>query len=201
MSCKCCCTHGHTAIQEKRNSLLKDYWRIILSALLLFGGLILNATDTTFFKGEYVPFIWYLLAYLPVGLPVMREAWESILQKDVFSEFTLMSIATLGAFYIGEYPEGVAVMLFYSLGELFQDKAVDKAKRNISALLDVRPETVWHQEAGFVGRFPADGFFLGIRIIGQYVTHQLEGNPVFRDDVSLGAPQVLRRDTYLFQRF
>ena len=130
MSCKCCCTHGHTAIQEKRNSLLKDYWRIILSALLLFGGLILNATDTTFFKGEYVPFIWYLLAYLPVGLPVMREAWESILQKDVFSEFTLMSIATLGAFYIGE-----------SVGELFQDKAVDKAKRNISALLDVRPET------------------------------------------------------------
>ena len=122
MSCKCCCTHGHTAIQEKRNSLLKDYWRIILSALLLFGGLILNATDTTFFKGEYVPFIWYLLAYLPVGLPVMREAWESILQKDVFSEFTLMSIATLGAFYIGEYPEGVAVMLFYSLGELFQTK-------------------------------------------------------------------------------
>ena len=141
MSCKCCCTHGHTAIQEKRNSLLKDYWRIILSTLLLFGSLILNATDTTFFKGEYVPFIWYLLAYLPVGLPVMREAWESILQKDVFSEFTLMSIATLGAFYIGEYPEGVAVMLFYSLGELFQDKAVDKAKRNISALLDVRPET------------------------------------------------------------
>lgn len=51
-----------------------------------------------------------------------------------------MSIATLGAFYIGEYPEGVAVMLFYSLGELFQDKAVDKAKRNISALLDVHPE-------------------------------------------------------------
>ena len=56
MSCKCCCTHGHTAIQKKRNSLLKDYWRIILSALLLFGGLILNATDATFFKGEYVPF-------------------------------------------------------------------------------------------------------------------------------------------------
>lgn len=141
MSCKCCCTHGHTAIQEKRNSLLKDYWRIILSALLLFSGIILNATGATFFKGEYVPFIWYLLAYFPVGLPVMKEAWESILQKDVFSEFTLMSIATLGAFYINEYPEGVAVILFYSLGELFQDKAVDKAKRNISALLDVRPET------------------------------------------------------------
>ena len=51
MSCQCCCTHGHTAIQEKRNSLMKDYWRIILSTLLLFGSLILNATDATFFKG------------------------------------------------------------------------------------------------------------------------------------------------------
>ena len=141
MSCKCCCTHEHTAKKEKKNSLLKDYWRIILSAVLLFGGIVLNATGAAFFEGKHVPFIWYLLAYLPVGLPVMKEAWESILQKDVFSEFTLMSIATLGAFYIGEYPEGVAVMLFYSLGELFQDKAVDKAKRNISALLDVRPET------------------------------------------------------------
>lgn len=141
MSCKHCHTHQHTAHAQSHGGLLKDYGRIILSALLLFSGIILNATGATFFKGEYVPFIWYLLAYLPVGLPVMKEAWESILQKDVFSEFTLMSIATLGAFYIGEYPEGVAVMLFYSLGELFQDKAVDKAKRNISALLDVRPET------------------------------------------------------------
>lgn len=141
MSCKCCHTHEHAQEEAKRNSLLKEYGRIILSALLFFGGIILNATGTAFFEGKYVSFVWYLLAYLPVGLPVMKEAWESMLQKDVFSEFTLMSIATLGAFYIGEYPEGVAVMLFYSLGELFQDKAVDRAKRNISALLDVRPET------------------------------------------------------------
>ena len=81
-----------------------------------------------------------IVAYLPVGLPVMKEAWESMKDKDYFSEFTLMFVATLGAFYIGEYPEGVAVMLFYSVGELFQEKAVDKAKRNIGALLDVRPE-------------------------------------------------------------
>lgn len=143
MSCKHCHTHAHqhTAHQESHGGLLKDYGRIILSALLLFSGIILGAIEAPFFGEKYVPFAWYLLAYLPVGLPVMKEAWESILQKDVFSEFTLMSIATLGAFYIGEYPEGVAVMLFYSLGELFQDKAVDKAKRNISALLDVRPET------------------------------------------------------------
>ena len=143
MSCNCCCAHEHAPIEhiEKENSFLKDYWRILLSALLLFGGIAMNAMDIAFFHEKYVAFAWYVLAYLPVGLPVLKEAWESITQKDVFSEFTLMSIATLGAFYIGEYPEGVAVMLFYSLGELFQEKAVDKAKRNIGALLDVRPET------------------------------------------------------------
>ena len=136
MSCKHCHTH-----LESHGGLLKDYWKIILSALLLFSGILLNAAGTAFFEEKYIALGWYLLAYLPVGLPVMKEAWESILQKDVFSEFTLMFIATLGAFYIGEYPEGVAVMLFYSLGELFQNKTVNKAKRNISALLDVRPET------------------------------------------------------------
>ena len=100
----------------------------------------MNALDLAFFREGYVSLIWYIVAYLPVGIPVMKEAWESIREKDYFSEFTLMIIATLGAFYIGEYPEGVAVMLFYTVGELFQGKAVDKAKRNIGALLDVRPE-------------------------------------------------------------
>ena len=84
--------------------------------------------DIGFFQEEYIAFGWYLLAYLPVGLPVMKEAWGSILQKDIFSEFTLMSIATLGAFYIGEYPEGVAVMLFYSLGEMFQGNKQSSTK-------------------------------------------------------------------------
>jgi Cd2+/Zn2+-exporting ATPase len=84
---------------------------------------------------------WYLLAYLPFGIPVMKKAWDSIRQGDVFNEFTLMSMATIGAFCIGEYPEGVAVMVFYTIGEWFQDRAVDKAKRNIEELLDVRPET------------------------------------------------------------
>ena len=84
--------------------------------------------NTEFFKNGTVTFVWYSLAYLPVGLPVLKEAWESILQKDIFSEFTLMSVATLGAFYIREYPEGVAVMLFYSLGELFQNKGCQQGK-------------------------------------------------------------------------
>ena len=70
----------------------------------------------------------------------MKEAWVYIKQKDYFSEFTLMTIATLGAFAIGEYPEGVAVMLFYCIGEMFQDKAVDKARNNIKNLVAFRPD-------------------------------------------------------------
>lgn len=146
----CCAHHGH-AHQEKAeeaSGILKDYWRILLSALLLGSGIVLNINHVAFFRGDYIPLAWFIAAYLPVGLPVLKEAWESILKKDVFSEFTLMSIATFGAFYIGEYPEGVAVMLFYSLGELFQDKAVEGARRNISALLDVRPETAAVVRAG-----------------------------------------------------
>lgn len=180
--CCQCCAQEHTQSKNETSHAnpLKDYWKIALSATLLLGGISMNAADYAFFQEKTVTFIWYLLAYLPAGLPVLKEAWESIKEKDVFSEFTLMSIATLGAFYIGEYPEGVAVMLFYSLGELFQAKAVNKAKRSISALLDVRPETatviegnesrvvsprnvqvgeVIEVKAG--GRVPLDGVMLG----------------------------------------
>lgn len=137
-----CCAHGCASEKEVevKNSIFQEYWKAGLSFILLISGIIMNALDSSFFHKEYVALIWYIVAYLPVGLPVMKEAWESMKEKDYFSEFTLMIVATIGAFYIGEYPEGVAVMLFYTIGELFQDKAVDKAKRNIGALLDVRPE-------------------------------------------------------------
>lgn len=137
-----CCAHGCASEKEVevRNSIFQEYWKAGLSFILLISGIIMNALDFSFFHKEYVALIWYIVAYLPVGLPVIKEAWESMKEKDYFSEFTLMIVATIGAFYIGEYPEGVAVMLFYTIGELFQDKAVDKAKRNIGALLDVRPE-------------------------------------------------------------
>jgi Cd2+/Zn2+-exporting ATPase len=86
--------------------------------------------------------VWYIIAYAPVGFPVIKEAFESISKGDVFSEFLLMSIATIGAFAIGEYPEGVAVMLFYAVGEVFQSLAVKRAKANIKSLLDQRPDEV-----------------------------------------------------------
>lgn len=137
-----CCAHGCASEKEVevKNSIFQEYWKAGLSFILLISGIIMNALDFAFFHKEYVALAWYIVAYLPVGLPVMKEAWEGMKEKDYFSEFTLMVVATIGAFYIGEYPEGVAVMLFYTIGELFQDKAVDKAKRNIGALLDVRPE-------------------------------------------------------------
>ncbi len=123
-------------------SSFKTYLPAIVSLLMLLLGLAFDHYfKLAFFTG--VPrTIWYTVTYLIVGLPVLREAWAAILKKDFFNEFTLMSAATLGAFAIGEYPEGVAVMLFYAVGELFQSVAVNRAKSNIKALLDVRPNTV-----------------------------------------------------------
>ena len=120
---------------------MRKYLSESVSFIMLIAGIGLNWQNITWFQSGTVQFIWYLLAFLPVGLPVIKEAIEHVCKKDFFNEFMLMSIATIGAFYIGEYPEGVAVMLFYSIGELFQDSAVNKARANISALLDVRPET------------------------------------------------------------
>lgn len=120
---------------------MKKYLSESVSFIILIAGIILNWQEVPWFQSGAIQFTWYLLAFLPVGLPVMKEAVEHVCRKDFFNEFMLMSIATAGAFYIGEYPEGVAVMLFYSIGELFQDSAVHKARANIRALLDVRPET------------------------------------------------------------
>ena len=136
---RCAHTHthagdcGHTHDQQGTGFL-------ILSFLLLVGGVILRYLQLPFWMIPGVEVLWFLLAFLPVGFPVMVEVWKSIRQKDIFNEFSLMLLATIGAFCIGEYPEGVAVMLFYSVGERVQHRAVDRARRNIRRLLDVRPE-------------------------------------------------------------
>ena len=126
--------HNHNA----KSNNLKVYTPAIVSFLMLIIGIAMDYFDVTFFK-DWLRLGWYVLAYIPVGFPVMKEGWKSIKNGDFFTEFLLMSIATLGAFSIGEYPEGVAVMLFYAIGELFQSAAVKRAKGNIKALLDVRP--------------------------------------------------------------
>ena len=132
---------GHNHDHEEE-SAWKEYLPAIISFVFLMSGIILdNFIKPDFFK-NYVRLIWYIVAYLPVGIPVLKDAVNSIAKGSFFSEFFLMSIATIGAFFIGEYSEGVAVMLFYAVGELFQSAAVKRAKRSIKALLDVRPDTV-----------------------------------------------------------
>lgn len=140
---KCTCTCCDTGLEEQQHDHEKNRKAYIYAGISLF--MLLAGIAVDFFWKQVmnpsIRLIWYISAYIPVAYPIFKEAVETIRKKDFFTEFTLMIIATLGAFFIGEYPEGVAVMLFYSIGELFQHSAVDKAKRNIKALLDVRPDT------------------------------------------------------------
>lgn len=131
--------HDHDASDKSKLQLFSP---AIVSFSLLVVGLVLDHfIHPTWFQG-WVRLALYLAAYLPVGIPVLKDALYSISKGDIFSEFFLMGIATLGAFAIKEYPEGVAVMLFYAVGEVFQTLAVTKAKGNIKALLDQRPDEV-----------------------------------------------------------
>ncbi|MBK9289833.1 MAG: cadmium-translocating P-type ATPase [Flavobacteriales bacterium] len=133
--------HNNYAKATGTPSAWRGYLPAIASFMLLIGGIAIDQLAPQFWQQLWWRLAWYLAAYLPVGLPVLIKAIKAIAKGDVFSEFFLMSLATIGAFFIQEYPEGVAVMLFYAVGELFQDAAVDRAKRNIQALLDVRPDT------------------------------------------------------------
>lgn len=130
---------GHTHHHEQSN--FRTYLPAIVSFALLISGIIFEQTEASFFKYP-INLIWFLVAYAFVGLKVNFEALKEIRHGNIFSEFFLMSIATIGAFLIGEYSEGVAVMLFYSIGELFQDAAVERAQKSIKALLDIRPDRV-----------------------------------------------------------
>lgn len=124
--------HEHTEEQM-------PWWNVILSGGMLVIGLLFPYFGLDFVEKPQFLLAWYLLAFAFVGLPVMKEAWETALKGDIFSEFMLMTIACIGAFAIGEYPEGVAVMLLYCIGEALQDRAVDRARDNIQELIAFRP--------------------------------------------------------------
>jgi Zn2+/Cd2+-exporting ATPase len=133
--------HEHSHDESKEESLLKSRWRLWMSLLLLVGFIIVNYLLKLEIP-KWLEIGLLTIAYLLAGYNTLERAFRSVRRGDFFNEFTLMSIATLGAFYIGEYSEGVAVMIFYEIGELFQDLAVNRSKRSIKVLLDIRPDEV-----------------------------------------------------------
>lgn len=108
--------------------------KIIVSGIIFLIASVLN------YSNEYMAFCVYLIAYIVIGGNILKRSFKNILKGNIFDENFLMSIATLGAFFIGEYPEGVAVMLFYQIGELFQSYAVNKARTSITSLMDIRAD-------------------------------------------------------------
>ena len=108
--------------------------KIILSLILFIIAVIIQ------FKNEYVNNIIFVISYIIVGFEILKKAVRNIFRGKVFDENFLMTVATLGAFGIGEFPEAVAVMLFYQIGELFQNYAVDKSRKSIASLMDIRPD-------------------------------------------------------------
>ncbi|MEA9412273.1 heavy metal translocating P-type ATPase [Flavobacterium sp. PL02] len=146
-----CCSHDEQETHDDHDghdhsggdqTVFQMFAPAIISFILLIIAIVFdNYLPQNWFTG-WIRIVWYVIAYLPVGFPVVKEALESARKGSFFSEFLLMSIATIGAFAIGEYPEGVAVMLFYAIGETFQTLAVTRAKANIKSLLDQRPDEV-----------------------------------------------------------
>ena len=150
--------HDHGGSNQ---TALQMFLPAIISLILLLAAIAFdNYFKPEWFK-DWIRIAWYAVAYIPVGFPVMKEAVESIIKGEIFSEFLLMCIATIGAFAIGEYPEGVAVMLFYAVGEVFQTLAVKRAKANIKSLLDQRPDEVTILEKGQPKTIKAEAASIG----------------------------------------
>jgi Cd2+/Zn2+-exporting ATPase len=145
-------THDHQHPQQTQGWISK--WPLLTALLIL---LIMQVLELGF-KLNFPILIAlpiYLIAFLLAGYQVLYLAWKKAVHFDFFNEFVLMSVATIGAFSIGAYSEGVAVMVFYSIGEWFQDAAVDRAKRDIKALLDIRPDQVSVIRNGQISRVQA----------------------------------------------
>lgn len=112
-------------------------------------------------------FVLYMIPYLVIGYDILKKAWKGILNKQVFDENFLMAVATVGAILLGEYVEGTAVMLFYQIGELFQSYAVGKSRRNISELMDIRPDYANIENEGKLERVDPDEVEIGTIIVVQ----------------------------------
>ena len=133
--------------------------KIIISLILFLIALIIN------FNNELVNNIIFLVAYIIVGFEILRKAIRNITRGKIFDENFLMSVATIGAFGIGEFPEAVAVMLFYQIGELFQNYAVDKSRKSISNLMDIRPDFAYVERDSEIKKVDPDEVKIGEVIV------------------------------------
>ena len=134
--------------------------RIIIAAVLL---VILSFLPVD----GYLKMALYMVPYLVIGYDILKKAWKGILNKQVFDENFLMAVATIGAIVLGDYKEGVAVMLFYQIGELFQSYAVGKSRRNISELMDIRPDYANVEVDGSLEQVDPDEVEIGTIIVVQ----------------------------------
>ena len=137
----------------------KDLIKIIISFIIFLVAIILP------FENNLINKVLYIIAYLIVGLEILIKAIKNIFKGKVFDEHFLMAIATIGAFVIGEYPEAVAVMLFYQVGELFQDYAVDKSKRSITSLMNIRPDVAYVKRNGMIEKLSPEEVKIGETIV------------------------------------
>lgn len=129
-----CCSDSNEETEEM------NWWKPVLSLSMLIIGIVMSAMDVHWFQNGWIKLAWYAIAWLPTGWGVLLEAVEGAREGELFSEFLLMTTASLGAFAIGEYPEAVAVMTLYCIGEALQDRAVSRARGNIKSLIAFRPD-------------------------------------------------------------
>ena len=134
--------------------------RIIIAAVLIVVFSLLPAEG-------YLRFVLFMIPYLVIGYDILKKAFKGILNKQVFDENFLMAVATVGAILLGDYSEGVAVMLFYQIGELFQSYAVGKSRRNISELMDIRPDYATIEKDGPLEQVDPDEVEIGTIIVVQ----------------------------------
>lgn len=137
----------------------KTIIKIIMASILFLIALVAR------FNNPIINNIIYIISYLIVGLEVVKEAIEHIIKGKIFDENFLMAIATIGAFAIGEFPEAVAVMLFYQIGELFQSYAVDKSRKSISDLMNIRPDFANVERNGIIEKVNPEEVKIGEIIV------------------------------------
>ena len=162
-----CCSGGACSAAAGQQAAAEEaeesYLPTVLSFALLLAGIALDYADAAWFTG-IVRFVTFGLAFVLVGWRVVWHALTSM-RSSFFNEFLLMTVATLGAFYLGEYAEGVAVMLFYVVGEHFQEAAVVRSRKSIKALIDNRPDMVNLQTAIGVTSVPAKSVRIGDHVL------------------------------------